>query len=386
METKQVLDYRKDFPILKRVHYLDNAATSLTPREVVEEMNKYYLEYNANVHRGVHELSEKATVAYNEAREKVAKFINANSKEIVFTSGTTESLNLVAKSLGLKKGDEVVLTEMEHHSNIVPWQQLGLDIKYIKVVDGKLENIHEVITEKTKVVSLTHVSNVLGTINDVKLIAEVAHEKGALLVIDGAQAVAHLKVDVRDLDCDFYCFSGHKMFGPTGMGVLYGKKELLSEMNVFNTGGGMISEVTKEGFKEGEVPSKFEAGTPNIAGAIGLAKAVDYISKVDLGNDLVDYCVSRLKELDFVDIYGSGSSMVAFNVKGVHAHDVATILDRFNVAIRAGHMCAMPLVKEVLKLNAVCRASFCFYNNKEDVDKMIEGLKKVNEVFNGTDL
>tara|TARA_Y100000310_G_scaffold244886_1_gene249799 strand:- start:3315 stop:4463 length:1149 start_codon:yes stop_codon:yes gene_type:complete len=382
METK---DYRKDFPILSKISYLDNAATSLTPKEVVEAMNEYYLDYNANVHRGVHELSEKATVAYNEAREKVAKFINADVKEIVFTSGTTESLNLVAKSLGLVEGDEVVLTEMEHHSNIVPWQQLGVKIKYIKVVDGKLD-FDGVITGKTKVVSLAHVSNVLGTLNDVKGVARIAHEKGALVVVDGAQAVAHLNVDVKDLDCDFYCFSGHKMFGPTGIGVLYGKKKLLEKMNVFNTGGGMILEVTKEGFREGEVPAKFEAGTPNIAGAIGLGKAVDYISKVNLENDLAEYCVSKLKELDFVEIYSRGNGIVSFNVENVHAHDVATVLDRENVAIRAGHMCAMPLVKEVLKANAVCRASFCFYNSKEDVDKMINGLKKVNEVFNGTDL
>ncbi len=396
---------RKDFPILSvKVHgkplvYLDNAATSQKPQSVIESVKNYYENYNANIHRSIHKLGEEATAAYEEAHKKVADFINADFEEIVFTKNTTESINLSAYSLtnNLKAGDEIVISQMEHHSNFVPWQQLalkrGLKLKFIKIdKEGLLDqkSINENITKKTKIVSLTHVSNVLGTVNDVKEIGKIAHENNALFAVDGAQSIPHMPIDVKKLDCDFMAFSGHKMLGPTGIGVLYGKKELLKNMQPFLYGGEMIKEVKFEGTKFNDLPWKFEAGTMNIAEAIGLGAAIDYLNKVGMKNienhekKLVKYAYEKLNEMKEIEVYGPSaekrSDLVAFNVKGVHAHDTAQILDGEGIAIRAGHHCAMPL-HSVLGIAASARASFYFYNTKEEIDKLAEGIKKVIKVF-----
>ncbi len=409
MKTKEkadIQDYRYDFPILaqpvngKPLTYLDNAATSLTPNQVLKAMNDYYQKYNANVHRGVHHLSEKATKEYELSRKKIAEFIDASFNEIIFTKGTTESLNLLAYTFTkrLRIGDEIVISQMEHHSNLIPWRELaderGLGLKYIKVnQDGTLDIEHakSLITDRTKIVSVTHVSNVLGTVNNVKELAKLAHDKGALLIVDGAQSVPHMPISVTELDCDFYAFSGHKMLGPTGIGVLYGKKHLLEKLPPFMYGGDMIKEVTFYRSVWNDVPWKFEAGTPNIAGGIGLGAAVDYLSKVGMDNieqkvkELTEYAFSKLKEIPGVELYGTGipnaSGVVPFNIKGVHPHDVLTILDTNGIAIRGGQLCAAPLVSEVLGLNALCRASLHFYNTKEEIDRLAEGIKKVKEVF-----
>lgn len=394
-----------DFPILKQtvngkpIVYLDNGATSLTPNQVIEATNKYYKEFNANVHTGIHKLSEKATQQYELARKKVAEFIDADFKEIIFTSGTTESLNLLAYSLTkhMRRGDEIVISQMEHHSNLVSWQQIadekGFKLKFIRVDNsGRLDMEHAevVITDKTKIVSVTHVSNVLGTINNIKAIAQIAHSKGAFMIVDGAQAVPHIPVSVTELDCDFYAFSGHKMLGPTGIGVLYGKKKILEEMSPFMYGGEMISEVTFYKVKWNEVPWKFEAGTPKIAQAIGLGAAIDYIKNNGIENiknrtkETTQYAFEKLKELDYVEIYGPQtyeSGIVPFNIKGVHPHDVLTILDTEGIAIRGGQMCAAPLVTEVLGVKALCRASLYFYNTKKDIDKLVIAIKKVKDIF-----
>jgi len=395
---------RKDFPILSRkIHgkpliYFDNAATSQKPKQVIGSMNDYYHNYNANIHRSIHELGEKATEAYEKAHEKVADFISADSyQNIVFTKNTTESLNLLAYSLtsSLKKGDEIVISQMEHHSNFVPWQQLAkqrnLKLKFIKIdEEGNLDkkNIQECITKKTKIVSLTHVSNVLGTVNPIREIAKIAHEKGAVMVADGAQSAPHMPVDVKKLDVDFYAFSGHKMLGPTGIGVLYGKKELLQEMQPFLYGGEMINEVTFKDTTFNQLPWKFEAGTMNIAEAAGLSAAIDYLKKIRMAQiqlrdrELVDYAMKRMQELDFVSIYGpqERSAVISFNVKGVHAHDVSQILDSEGIAIRAGHHCCMPLMG-VLGVPATARASFYLYNTEEEIDVFIKALYKVKKVF-----
>ena len=410
MKTVQILNVeniRKDFPILstkvnnKPLAYLDNAATSLTPESVIKAMNSYYHTYNANVHRSIHTLGEKATQEYEDAHRKVAKFINASFEEIIFTRGTTESLNVLAYSLTkkLKKGEEIVLTEMEHHSNIVPWQEYakekGLIIKYIKVdKDGRLnlKNAEKLITDKTKIVSITHMSNVLGTINPVKEIGKLAHSHGAYFVVDGAQSVPHLKVDIKEMDCDFFAFSGHKMMGPTGIGVLYGKKKLLEAMDPFMYGGDMISEVSFKAATWNELPWKFEAGTPNIAGGIGLGAAVDYLNGIGMEKIreyeeyLAEYALKKVGEIENIEIYGplevkERGAAISFNIKGVHSHDVSTILDRYGVAIRGGHLCAMPLVKSVLGVNSVCRASLYIYNTLEEIDRLVEGIKKVKEIF-----
>ena len=396
---------RIDFPILKRkVHgkqliYLDNAATSQKPESVIDAVKDYYENYNANIHRSIHKLGEEATAAYEDEHKKASDFINADFEEVIFTKNTTESLNLLAYSLtsALKPGDEIAISQMEHHSNFVPWQQLalkrGLKLKFIKInKEGLLdeESIKENITQKTKIVSLVHVSNVLGTVNDVKEIGKIAHENNALFVVDGAQSVPHMPVDVKKLDCDFLAFSGHKMLGPTGIGVLYGKKELLEKMSPFLYGGEMIKEVKFEGTKFNDLPWKFEAGTMNIAEAIGLGAAIDYLKKVGMKNiekhdkELAKYAYRRLSEINEVEIYGPSpekrNSLVAFNVKNVHAHDTSQILDGEGIAIRAGHHCAMPL-HSVLGIAASARASFYFYNTKEEVDKLAEGIKKVIKVF-----
>lgn len=397
---------RMDFPILeKKIHgkvlnYLDSAATSLTPKPVLDKVNEYYQEYNANIHRALHSMGEKATEEYEEAHRKVARFINAKMHEIIFTKNTTESLNLLAYSLtkDLKKGDEIVVSEMEHHSNLVPWQQLAkekkLKLKFIKVKDGRLIDIDKVITDKTKIVAVTHMSNVLGTINDVKEIGRIAHSKGALMVVDAAQSVPHMKVDVKELDCDFLAFSGHKMLGPTGIGILYGKDNLLDKMSPFMYGGDMILEVGFKDSKWNDLPWKFEAGTGPIAQGIGLGKAVEYLESIGMDKIkeyeefLTKYALEKLKEIEDVEVYGvedvkERGGVVSFNIRGIHAHDVSAVLDREGIAVRGGHLCAMPLVTEVLKQQSVVRASFYFYNNRQDIDNLVRGIKKVKEVFHG---
>ncbi len=407
LRTKTILDIesiRKDFPILQRkVHnkplvYLDNASTSQKPRQVIEAIDFYYKNYNANIHRSIHQLGEEATAKYEEAHQKAADFINADSyQNIVFTKNTTESLNLAAYSLtaGLKKDDEIAISQMEHHSNFVPWQQLtkqrGLKLKFIEINnEGELgeESIKKNITNKTKIVSLTHVSNVLGAINPIEEIAKIAHENNALMVVDGAQSAPHMPVDVKKLDADFYAFSGHKMLGPTGIGVLYGKKELLEEMQPFLYGGEMIKEVRFDDTQFNELPWKFEAGTMNIAEGIGLSAAIDYLNKIGMeqiqerGKELTDYAMKKLKDIDGIAIYGPKErrAVISFNVDNIHAHDVAQVLDSEGIAIRAGHHCCMPLMG-VLGVAATARASFYLYNTEQEIDAFINAIHKVKKVF-----
>ena len=395
---------RKDFPILARLVnkkpliYFDSAATSQKPKVVIEAIKEFYEKHNANIHRGIHKLAEESTLMYEEAHQKVADFINADFEEIIFTKNTTESLNLLAYSLlnDLKENDEIILSQMEHHSNIVPWQQLAkpkrIKINYIKVTEeGRLDLAHlkSLINEKTRIVSITQVSNLLGTVNPVKEISKIIHEKNIIFIVDAAQSVPHMKVDVKDIDADFLVFSGHKMCAPTGIGVLYGKKELLEKLNPFLYGGDMIKEVTFENTRFNDLPWKFEAGTPPIAEGIALGAAVVYLSGIGMENieeyenELTSYLYKKLKEQKDVKIYGpeKRSSLVSFNLEGIHPHDVATILDSEGIAIRAGHMCAMPLVKEVLNESAVCRVSLYFYNTKEEIDNFILALDKVRKVF-----
>ncbi len=395
---------KKDFPILKKkvrgkkLVYLDNAATTQKPFQVIEAMNSYYREHNANVHRAIHQLSEEATQLYEKAHEDAANFVGAaGMEEIVFTKNTTESLNLVAYSLvpTLKRGDEIVLTQMEHHSNFVPWQQLakrhGITLKFIEINNnGKLsdKSIEKNITKKTKIVAVAHVSNSLGTINDVRKIAKIAHENNALCVVDGAQSVPHMKVDVKKLDVDFLAFSGHKMLGPTGIGVLYGKKELLEEMGPFLFGGGMIKEVGWKDTTFIDAPWKFEAGTPNIAEAAGLSAAIRYLEKIGMENiekqekKLVDYTLKKLSGMKGVVGYGpkKKAGVFSFNVDGVHAHDVSAILDSEGVAIRGGHHCTMPLMS-LLGVSGTSRASISVYNDEKDIDALCGGIEKVKKVF-----
>jgi len=408
LQSETLLDVeniRKDFPILSRkingkpLAYLDNAATSQKPKQVINAVKDFYENYNANIHRSIHTLGEEATKAYEDAHKKVANFVNADFEEIIFTKNVTEALNLLAYSLGnkIEAGDEIVITQMEHHSNFVPWQQLAkrkkANLKFIEIDENGLlkeESIKENITKKTKIVSATHISNVLGTVNDVEHIAKIAHENDALCIIDAAQSVPHMKVDVKKLNVDFLAFTGHKMLAPTGIGALYGKKQLLEDMDPFLYGGEMIKEVTFEYTKFNELPWKFEAGTMNIAQGIGLGVAVDYLTKIGLDNikqydkELTKYALEKLSEIKEVEIYGPDMknrvSLVAFNVRGVHAHDTASILDSEGVAIRAGHHCAMPLAS-ALGIVASARASFYLYNTKEEIDRLAEGIKKVIKVF-----
>lgn len=398
-------ELQKQFPILNQqvnghpLVYLDNAATSQKPEAVIETVDRYYREYNSNVHRGVHTLGTKATEAYEGAREKVRRFINARStEEIVFTRGTTVSINTVAYSYGeanIGEGDEIVITPMEHHSNLIPWQQLakrkGATLKYIPLqADGTitLEDVEKNVTDKTKIVAIAQVSNVLGTINPVKEMAEIAHRHGAVIVVDGAQSAPHMKVDVRDLDCDFFAFSGHKMAGPTGIGVLYGKKALLEDMEPVEFGGEMIDFVELYDSTWKELPWKFEGGTPIIAGAIGLGAAIDFLTAIGMDeieaheHELAQYALERLSAVDGLDIYGpkERAGLVTFNMKGVHPHDVATVLDAEGIAVRAGHHCCQPLMKE-LEVSATARASFYLYNTKADIDSLVEGLKTTKEYF-----
>jgi cysteine desulfurase/selenocysteine lyase len=412
--TEQTLPYdieavRADFPILHQEHhagkpliYLDNAASSQKPLKVIEGLDDYYRRYNANVHRGIHKLSEEATAAYEGARVKIKRFINAGSKrEIIYTRGTTESINLVAQTWGranLKAGDVVVSTVMEHHSNIVPWQILaaekGFTIKYVPVLEDGTLDLDFLATvvrdEPVKLVTLMHVSNVLGTINPVAEIARIAHENGALVLVDGAQSVPHMPVDVQALDVDFFAFSGHKMVGPTGIGILYGKRDLLEAMPPWMGGGDMIARVRLDGSTWNELPYKFEAGTPAIAQAIGLGHAVDYLSELGMEKihayeqHIAEYALERLAEVPGLKLYGPDAAhkgaVAAFKFDDIHAHDVAQILDAEGIAVRAGHHCAMPL-HDHLGAGATARASFYLYNTLAEVDALIEALYKVKQAF-----
>jgi len=400
-----IKDVREQFPILHQqvnghdLVYLDSAATSQKPRVVIDAMNEYYRSYNSNVHRGVHTLGTKATDAYEGAREKVRAFIGASSvQEIIFTRGTTTALNTVAISYAranLKEGDEIVITHMEHHANIIPWQQAakatGATLKYIPLQeDGtlSLEDVKQTITHQTKIVAVTHVSNVLGTINPIKYIAKIAHDHGAIIVVDGAQSTPHMQIDVRDLDCDFFAFSGHKMCGPTGIGVLYGKKDLLNNMEPAEFGGEMIDFVDLYDSTWKELPWKFEAGTPIIAGAIGLGKAIDFLNDIGMEevsryeHQLATYALERFKELEGATVYGPQhrAGLVTFNLDDVHPHDASTVLDTEGVAIRAGHHCAQPLMKW-LGVSATARASFYLYNTEEEIDELMAALRKTKEYF-----
>jgi cysteine desulfurase/selenocysteine lyase len=401
-------EIRQMFPILdqevngKPLVYLDSSATSQKPVPVIEALDKYYREYNSNVHRGVHTLGTRATDGYEGAREKVRKFINAKStEEVIFTRGTTTALNTVAASYGrdnLNEGDEIVISYMEHHSNIIPWQQVakqtGATLKYLPLQeDGtiSLDDVRETVTSNTKIVSIMQVSNVLGVINPIKDIAEIAHENGAIMVVDGAQSAPHLKVDVQDLDCDFLAFSGHKMCGPTGIGVLYGKKKHLEKMEPIEFGGEMIDFVGLYESTWKELPWKFEGGTPIIAGAIGLGAAIDFLEQIGLNeieayeHKLAAYALEKMSAIDGMTIYGpkeasKRAGVITFNINDVHPHDVATVLDAEGIAVRAGHHCAQPLMKW-LKVSATARASFYLYNTEEDIDKLVSGLVKTKEYF-----
>ncbi len=397
---------RKDFPILDQVVndepliYLDNAATTQKPKKVLDVLRHYYENDNANVHRGVHTLAERATAEYEASREKVRRFINANStREVLFTRGTTTSLNWVAHFARqiLSADDEIVISIMEHHSNLVPWQEAakatGATLKFVYLKDGLLDmdDLRAKITDKTKFVSITHVSNVLGTINPVREIAKIAHEHGAYMVVDGAQSTPHMKIDVQALDCDFFAFSGHKMMGPTGIGVLYGRENLLKRFEPIEFGGEMIDFVYESHSTWTELPWKFEAGTPNIAGSIALGAAIDVLCDVGIENiqaheqELVDYIMPKLRAIDGLTIYGptdntKRAGVIAFNLDGLHPHDVATALDMEGIAVRAGHHCAQPLLS-YLGTAATARASFYLYNTKADCDKLIEALIKTKEFF-----
>ncbi len=398
---------RNDFPILKQtVHgkplvYFDNAATTQKPQAVIDSLSNYYSTINSNIHRGVHTLSEAATQAFENSRVKIQKYINAKSeKEIIFTRGTTEGINLVANSFGgshLNEGDEIIISTMEHHSNIVPWQLLASEKKLnIKVIpindDGEIifEEFEKLISEKTKLISIVYVSNSLGTINPVEKIIQTAHSNNIPVLIDAAQAVSHFPIDVQKLDCDFFAFSGHKLYGPTGIGILYGKQNLLEAMPPFMGGGDMISKVTFEKTTFNELPYKFEAGTSNIADAIGLGAAIDYVNEIGLENiyhhenELLDYATKEILKLDKIRIIGTAknkSGALSFVVEDVHPHDIGTFIDFEGVAIRTGHHCTQP-VMDRFNIPATSRASFAMYNTKEEVDIFIKALKKVLEVFN----
>ncbi|HEM3657415.1 TPA: cysteine desulfurase [Streptococcus suis] len=399
---------RKDFSILDQavndepLVYLDNAATTQKPQQVLDVLADYYQKDNANVHRGVHTLSERATARYEAARQKVADFIQAkSSKEILFTRGTTTGLNWVAQFAKeiLQPDQEVIISVQEHHSNIIPWQQAcqqtGAKLRYVPLKDGELDMDHlrSLLSSKTKFVSLAHVSNVLGSVAPIGEIAELVHQVGAYLVVDGAQSVPHMAVNVQELDVDFYAFSGHKMLGPTGIGVLYGKEELLNLMSPVEFGGEMIDFVYEQSATWKELPWKFEAGTPNIAGAIGLGAAIDYLTEIGMDAiqaneaELVDYVFPKLQAIPGLTIYGSQdlskrTGVIAFNLDDLHPHDVATALDYEGVAVRAGHHCAQPLLR-YLQVPATVRASFYIYNTKADCDKLVEAIIKTKEFFNG---
>ena len=397
---------RKEFPILQQkiydrpLVYFDNAATTQRPQKVIDALTKTYTEYYGNIHRSAHFLADKATAAYEDTREKVRNLIKAETREqIVFTKGTTESINLVAFSFGetfIQEGDEIIVSEMEHHSNIVPWQLMagrkGAKIVMLPIDDaGRLcfEKLDELITGRTRLIAVAHVSNVLGTINPIKEIVRLAHSKDVRIFVDGAQAAAHLRIDVQDLDVDFYAFSAHKMYGPNGVGVLYGKKELLEKLPPYQGGGEMISEVKFSGTTYNELPYKFEAGTPNISGVIAFGAAIDYLLDIGIENaaawetELLNYATSKLIQIPGLRIYGTQSdksNVISFNVDGVHFFDLGTMLDKFGIAVRTGHHCADPLMDHY-GIHGTVRASFAFYNTKEEIDLLLEALKKVISMF-----
>ncbi|MXZ76282.1 MAG: cysteine desulfurase [Gemmatimonadetes bacterium] len=407
LSDEHALRYRGDFPILDRkVHgkplvYLDNSATSQKPRAVLDALDDYYTRLNANVHRGLHTLSEEATNAYEAARERVARFINAPARNLVFVRNTTEGINLVASAWGRKNvgaGDEILLSVMEHHSNIVPWQILaretGAVLRYFDIrEDGSLDmdQADELITERTRIVSIAHMSNVLGTVNPVKAIVERAHAVGALVFVDAAQSVPHMPVDVGRLGCDFFAFSGHKMCGPTGIGGLYGRQELLESMDPYMGGGSMIDEVRLDGFTCADIPEKFEAGTPNIAHAIVFGDVVDYLSAVGMEHihthekALTNYTIERLEEIDGLTVFGHApgrGGAISFNLDNMHPSDLSTVLDRQGIAIRAGHHCAQPLMRRIgTPYGATARASLYFYNTSEEIDIMIGAIHRARNLF-----
>mgnify|MGYP004643560295 FL=1 len=398
------MDFKSDFPIFQNrdITYLDSGATTQKPSYVIEKIDEFYKNMNANPHRGAYGLSIEATTAYEETRKKIADFIGAKSpEEIIFSKNASESLNLIAYSYGLnnlKENDEVVLSIMEHHSNLVPWQYVTKKtnsiLKYMYINDEfelSKEEIESKITSNTKIVAITHVSNVLGTINNVKEIIKYAHKKGAIVVVDGSQSIPHMKIDVKDLDADFFVFSGHKMFAPLGIGVLYGKKEILNKMNPFLMGGDMIEYVYEQETTFAPLPNKFEAGTQNVEGVIGLGAAIDYIQKIGYENiekiesELVAYAREELQKLEFIKLYmpkdpNHHSSVVSFNIENVHPHDVASILDSNNVCVRSGNHCAQPLLR-FLGIDSTCRASFSIYNTKQDIDTLVFSLKKAYNIF-----
>ena len=392
---------KKKFPIFEKsdLIYLDNAATTHKPSIVLDTVNKLYKEANANVHRAIYDLGNKSTMLYEDSRKKVSDFINAYSeKEIIFTSGTTESLNLLAYSLSktLKKDDEILISEMEHHSNIVPWQIIakntGAKLNYIPVNEtGELDltNHQDYFNSKTKIVSITHMSNVLGTINPLKFLAKMTHKVGALFIVDGAQGVPHMNVDIKDINCDFYVFSGHKMVAPTGIGVLWGKYNLLNDMEPFMGGGEMIDKVTLKESTWNEVPYKFEAGTPNFAQAVGLGAAIDYLSEIDIKSiakhesELTQYALNKLKKVNNIKIHGSSKNrggVISFNIMKLHSHDLAQFLNEENIAIRVGHHCAQPLL-ENLGETSTARISFYLYNDESDIEKFCKALTKIQTYF-----
>lgn len=400
-----VAKIRADFPILKRqvngrqLVYFDNAATSQKPRVVINAIVDYYSNYNANIHRGVHTLSQEATDAYEQARKKIQQHFNAKkTSEIIFTSGTTQSINLVATGYTsfLKKGDEVIVSALEHHSNIVPWQMLcertGALLKVIPMnEEGELEmdTFNKLLSHKTKLVFVNHISNVLGTINPIELIIGKAHTVGAKVLIDGAQACAHLRPDVQALDVDFYVASAHKMCGPTGVGVLYGKEDLLNMLPPYQGGGEMIKEVTFEKTTYADLPFKFEAGTPNIAGGIAFGVAIDYLNGIGFDTiesyekELLDYATNKLSEIEGLKIYGKGpekTAVISFNITGIHPYDIGTLIDKMGIAVRTGHHCAQPIM-DFYKIPGTVRASFAFYNTKEEIDKLVAAVKKAQEML-----
>jgi cysteine desulfurase/selenocysteine lyase len=408
IEPFDVEAVRRDFPILgravrdRRLVYLDNAATTQKPRPVIEAIERFYEEDNANIHRGVHLLSQQATFAYERARGRIATFINApESSECIFLRGTTEAANLVAHGFGRPRcgaGDEIIITHMEHHSNIVPWQLLceatGATLRVVPISDEgvlDLEVYEQLLNERTCLVAVAHVSNVLGTVNPIRQMADLAHEQGAVVFVDGAQGAPHLAVDVKSLGCDFYAFSGHKLFGPTGIGVLWGRRDLLDSMSPYEGGGSMIQSVTLESSTYADVPTRFEAGTPDIAGAIGLAAAIDYLNRFGMEalaayeDGVLDYAQQQLSQIDSVRLIGTATgkvSVVAFALKDAHPHDIGTILDMEGIAVRTGHHCAQPLMARY-GVPAMARASFAFYNTRGEVDALVTGIKKVEEVLGG---
>ncbi|MGN1330915.1 MAG: cysteine desulfurase [Clostridia bacterium] len=398
------MNFKKDFPIFenKNIAYLDSGATAQKPKMVIDRIEKFYENSNANPHRGAYSLSIEATAQYEATREKIAKFINAKShEEIIFSKNASESLNLIAYSYGLdnlKKDDDVVISIMEHHSNLVPWQfvtqKTGSNLKYMYINDQfeiSEDEIKEKITDNTKIVGITHVSNVIGTINNVKEIIKYAHKKGAVVIVDASQSIPHMKIDVQDLGADFLVFSGHKMLAPLGIGVLYGKKELLNKMKPFLMGGDMIEYVYEQKTTFAALPNKFEAGTQNVEGVVGLGAAIDYIESIgydkiyEHDKELVEYAREKLEKLDYLDLYmtpnrENHSAVISFNIKGVHPHDVASILDSMGVCVRSGNHCAQPLMR-FLGIDSTCRASFYIYNTKEDVDKLVIAIEKAYKMF-----